>query len=183
MRSKRSPVPLKRLSGLSATIQHESFPQHRTDVVPAVVFHVARAVQELLSGDGVAAREFEMRAAKNRHLFGLLPVRRLLDQRRLAEQTLGFVKVVVSTDLVSLGAAQVDVVRSERAQDARAFVLGVGVELLNLCRTQNTVRVEVPERDETSEGGREGGSWETSEDGWGENDVRSEQSGQTAARA
>ena len=127
MGAKGAFVPLKRLCDLAAAEEREGFPEHGSDVISTAVLQVARGVDELLRGGGVAAGHLEVGATDDGELLGLA----VRDPLRLGQELVGAVKVLVALDLVRLGAAEVDVVRRERAKDARALVLGVGVILLD----------------------------------------------------
>ena len=127
MGAKGAFVPLKRLRDLAAAEEREGFPEHGSDVISTAVLQVARGVDELLRGGGVAAGHLEVGATDDGELLGLA----VRDPLRLRKELVSAVKVLVALDLVRLDAAEVDVVRRERAKDARALVLGVGVILLD----------------------------------------------------
>mmetsp|Transcript_6999 Transcript_6999/g.25753 ORF Transcript_6999/g.25753 Transcript_6999/m.25753 type:complete len:244 (+) Transcript_6999:2979-3710(+) len=132
LRPERPPVPLQRLRELPAVVEQPRLHEQREDVPRASILERPRGVDELLRGREVPFRELQVRASHDWGLLRLLAVRFLFDELRGAQQAVGFVKVVVASNLVVLRLAHVDVVRRERAQDRGALVLAVGVVRLDL---------------------------------------------------
>ena len=75
-----------------------------------------------------------MRSRDARHLLPVLPALVLPQQIRLIDQLLSLGEVLHAVDLVALALGDVDEVGRERAEDAAALVLRVGIILLDLCR-------------------------------------------------
>ena len=126
-------VPLQGVRDLIPLEEQKRLPEHRAYVVLAPILQAARLVQQLLRVDRVPLRKLQVRSRDARHLLSVLPPLVLPQQIRLIDQLLGFREEFHAVDLVALALSDVDVVGRERAEDAAALVLRVGIILLDLC--------------------------------------------------
>ena len=126
-------VPLQGVRDLIPLEEQKRLPEHRAYVVLAPILQAARLVQQLLRVDRVPLRKLQVRSRDAGHLLSVLPPLVLPQQIRLIDQLLGFREEFHAVDLVALALSDVDVVGRERAEDAAALVLRVGIILLDLC--------------------------------------------------
>mmetsp|Transcript_858 Transcript_858/g.3896 ORF Transcript_858/g.3896 Transcript_858/m.3896 type:complete len:360 (+) Transcript_858:2553-3632(+) len=130
--AQRPSVPLKGVLDLIPLEKNDRLPEHGADVVLAAVLEGSRLVKQLLPIDRVPLCHLQMRSRDARHLLPVLPALVLPQQIRLIDQLLSLGEVLHAVDLVALALGDVDEVGRERAEDAAALVLRVGIILLDL---------------------------------------------------